>query len=82
MVKDLIMLFFGNARYELLSLIFFPISEVGMGSSCAKMSTGAGKRTSEKALSKDGLSAPKVEGVHFHEQLLQSSHLVPDMLVT
>lgn len=40
------------------------------------MATGAGKRTSEKVLSKDGLNVPKVEGVHSHELLLQSNHVV------
>ncbi|XP_057796704.1 transcriptional adapter ADA2-like isoform X2 [Salvia miltiorrhiza] len=39
------------------------------GSSCAKMSTGAGKRTSEKALSKDGLNAPKVEELHLDRSI-------------
>lgn len=47
----------------------FSISEAGTiaGSSCGKMSTGAGKRTSQKALSIDGLNSPKVEGMHSHE---------------
>ncbi|XP_042039791.1 transcriptional adapter ADA2-like isoform X1 [Salvia splendens] len=46
-------------------------SEAGTiaGSSGAKMATGAGKRTSEKALSKDGLNVPKVEELHLDRSI-------------
>ncbi|KAL1567552.1 transcriptional adapter ADA2-like isoform X2 [Salvia divinorum] len=46
-------------------------SEAGTiaGSSCAKMATGAGKRASEKALTKDDLNAPKVEELHLDRSI-------------
>ncbi|KAL1567554.1 transcriptional adapter ADA2-like isoform X3 [Salvia divinorum] len=44
-------------------------SSISSGSSCAKMATGAGKRASEKALTKDDLNAPKVEELHLDRSI-------------